>query len=322
MLLSAGNPHALFSVLRRRGEWSYATNDQGRQTLLNVSHIFAGHDFFRSVLVEAECTAKTDTRAWNDRVEVSVDDPHDDDAPSGEQELLDEFGQFSLKINWTGANDVFNTIISSDGLLRFTDRIFRTRNGAKQAVQFVGTNGMLGEETIRLFEDVVLTENEKHVVQSLRIIDQRIERIASVGIQPRPYPRGGPSGIFVRLNGVDDRVPIGSAGDGMWRMLGLALAVANAKGGVLLVDEIDTGLHYSVMGDMWRMVSERAAALDVQVFATTHSRDCYESLAAILKSDSPSSLATIQRIDPSRERAIRFSNDEIVAAAARGIEVR
>jgi len=108
----------------------------------------------------------------------------------------------------------------------------------------------------------------------------------------------------------------------MWRMLGLALAVANAKGGVLLVDEIDTGLHYSVMGDMWRMVSERAAALDVQVFATTHSRDCYESLAAILKSDSPSSLATIQRIDPSRERAIRFSNDEIVAAAARGIEVR
>ena len=322
LLLSAGNPYALSSILRRRGEWSYATDDQGRQTLLNVSHIFAGHDFFRGVLVEAECTATADTRTWNDRVEVSVDDPHDDDARSREQDLLDEFEQFSLKVSWTDANDDFNTNISSDGLLRFTDRIYRTRTGAKQAVQFVGTNGLLAQETVRLFEDVVLTENEKHVVQSLRIIDQRIERIASVGIQPRPYPRGGPNGIFVRMNGVDDRVPIGSVGDGMWRMLGLALAIANAKGGALLVDEIDTGLHYSVMGDMWRMVSERAAALDVQVFATTHSRDCYESLAAILKSNSPSSLATIQRIDPSRERAIRFSNDEIVAAAARGIEVR
>ena len=128
--------------------------------------------------------------------------------------------------------------------------------------------------------------------------------------------------MFVKLTGVEDRVPIGSTGDGMWRLLGLALAVANAKGGVLLVDEIDTGLHYSVMGDMWRMVSKRAAASDVQVFATTHSRDCYESLATIVKGGSPRTEVTIQRVHPSRERAVAFSNDEIVAAAARGIEVR
>ena len=108
----------------------------------------------------------------------------------------------------------------------------------------------------------------------------------------------------------------------MWRMLGLALALANAKGGILLVDEIDTGLHYSVMEDMWRMVSERAAALDAQVFATTHSRDCYESLAAVVRPGSISTTVTIQRIDAQRERAVRFSNDDIVAAAERGIEVR
>ena len=322
LLRSSGNPHVLSSILRRRGEWSNATDDQGRQTLLNVSHMFAGHDFYRSVLVEAECAEIADARAWNDRVEVSVDDPHDDEARSEELDLLDEYGQFSLNVSWSDASDDFKTIISSNGLLRFPDRIFRTRNGARQAVQFIGTNGMHAQETIRLFEDVVLTENEKHVMQSLRIIDQRIERIASVGIQPRPYPRGGPSGVFVKLKGFDDRVPIGSTGDGMWRLLGLALAVANAKGGVLLVDEIDTGLHYSVMGDMWRMVSKRAAVLDVQVFATTHSRDCYESLATIVEAGSPKTQVTIQRIHPRREHAVAFSNDEIVAAAARGIEVR
>ena len=108
----------------------------------------------------------------------------------------------------------------------------------------------------------------------------------------------------------------------MWRMLGLALSLVNAKGGVLLVDEIDTGLHYSVMGDMWRMVSERAAALNVQVFATTHSRDCYESLAVIVTADSKPLGVTIQRIESERGHAVGLSNDEIVAAAARGIEVR
>ena len=152
LLRSAGNPYVLSSILRRRGEWSYATDDQGRQTLLNVSHMFAGHDFYRSVLVEAECSKIADTRAWNDRVEVSVDDPQDDETRSEEQELLDEYGQFSLSVSWSGANDDFKTTIRSDGLLRFPDRIFRARNGARQAVQFIGTNGMHAQETVRLFE--------------------------------------------------------------------------------------------------------------------------------------------------------------------------
>ena len=108
----------------------------------------------------------------------------------------------------------------------------------------------------------------------------------------------------------------------MWRMLGLSLALANAKGGVLLVDKIDTGFHYSTMGNMWRMVSERATALDVQVFATTHSRDCYQSLATIVKPGSPSFQVTIQRIEPSRGRAVAFSDDDIIVVAERRIEVR
>ena len=124
----------------------------------------------------------------------------------------------------------------------------------------------------------------------------------------------------VKFREVADPVPIGSMGDGMWRILGLALSIARASGGVLLVDEIDTGLHYSVMEDVWRMVSERASALAVQVFATTHSRDCYESLAAVAKSDVGD--VTIQRIEKSRGEAVRFSKSAIVAAAERNIEVR
>ncbi len=130
----------------------------------------------------------------------------------------------------------------------------------------------------------------------------------------------GPGGVVLKLADSAGRVPIESMGDGMWRILGLALSLANVRGGVLLVDEIDTGLHYSVMENMWRMISDQAAALSVQVFATTHSRDCYESLAAIAKSNVGD--VTIQRIDRSRAEAIRFSNQAIVAAAERNIEVR
>ena len=123
---------------------------------------------------------------------------------------------------------------------------------------------------------------------------------------------------FVKLAG--QRVPIGSLGDGIWRLLGIALALVRARGGVLLVDEIDTGLHYSVLESMWRLVNETARRLDVQVFATTHSRDCYESLAAIAQPTGRD--VTIQRIERGKPLAVAFSEAEILEAARRGIEVR
>ena len=58
----------------------------------------------------------------------------------------------------------------------------------------------------------------------------------------------------------------------------MAIALISAKGGVLLIDEIDTGLHYTVMADMWKLIAQTAAELDVQVFATTHSSDCVTAL--------------------------------------------
>ena len=201
-------------------------------------------------------------------------------------------------------------------------RRLRLRDISDSAVQFLRTNGMTAGDTTRLFNKIVLTENEEYVTKALRIIDPTIERIASVGGESRAFPREGPGGVFLKLSNVAQRTPIGSAGDGMWRILGLALALANAKGGVLLVDEIDAGLHYSVMENMWRMVNERSRELAVQVFATTHSRDCYESLAATLQPGLLSSEVTIQRIDPSRDQAVRFSSDDIIVASRRGIEIR
>src|SRR5262249_16235635 len=111
--------------------------------------------------------------------------------------------------------------------------------------------------------------------------------------------------------------------DGTWRMLALAIALSRAKDGILLVDEIDTGLHYTVMADMWKLISETAKVLNVQVFATTHSYDCVHSLAAICHSDvEQNSEVTLQRIEPNKKRAVPFSESEIRIAAERLIEVR
>ena len=327
LLRSTGHPNVLLSILQRRGEWGDA-KDRDSEPLLDVKRLFSGHDLQGEVVIEGGRDSAVNLSDWNGKVAMHVEDPRDSEP--GEPDPYGEDGDFTLAVKWSNREDDSNTRvvkvgITSNGHLSSHGprRFLRTRNGPlEQGVQFIRTSGMTALDVVRLFDDVVLTENEEHVTQALRIIEPAVERIASVGIDRRPYFREAPGGVFIKLRETESRIPIGSTGDGMWRMLGLALALANAKGGVLLVDEIDTGLHYSVMADMWRMVSERAAALKVQVFATTHSRDCYESLAAVAEPGLPSPKITIQRIEPHREQAIRFSDEAIVAAAERGIEAR
>jgi len=188
--------------------------------------------------------------------------------------------------------------------------------------QFVNSASLTAEKMIELFERIVITPEEDLVIEALQIIESRIKRIASVSSGKYRY-EGGRSGFIMQLADENQRIPIGNMGDGMWRMLGLALAIVNAKDGVLLVDEIDTGLHFTVMSDMWKMLWETAKRLNVQIFATTHSNDCWTSLADIANAENPSEDGiTIHRIEKGKPNSIVFTERQIAIAAERHIEVR
>jgi energy-coupling factor transporter ATP-binding protein EcfA2 len=192
--------------------------------------------------------------------------------------------------------------------------------GVGTPVPFVGTSSLESWVIAELLSKFQLNPEEELVLDILRLIEPRIDGITSVGtpVIDAVVDRGG---IYVRLKGQRERIPIGSLGEGVWRLLALALALVDARGSVLLVDEIDIGLHYTAQADMWRMVKRAAEELDVQVFATTHSRDCIYALAQVARADvTDGSEVTIQRIEG--DHAVAYNEQEIVLAAERGIEVR
>jgi AAA15 family ATPase/GTPase len=101
------------------------------------------------------------------------------------------------------------------------------------------------------------------------------------------------------------RIPLGSLGDGMRRMLALAASLVCSRDSAMFTDEIDTGLHYSVMSDMWKLVIGRAIASNVQVFATTHSWDCIEGLSLLCQDDpSIQNKVSVQKIDRTLSHSI------------------
>ena len=109
----------------------------------------------------------------------------------------------------------------------------------------------------------------------------------------------------------------------MNRMLGIALALVNAKDGMLLIDEVDTGLHYSVLPDLWKLIFEVAHRLNVQVFATSHSWDCIQAFqqAADANKDEEGMLIRLENRKDSI-RAVTFDEEELAVVAREQIEVR
>ncbi|MBF0213248.1 MAG: AAA family ATPase [Magnetococcales bacterium] len=139
-----------------------------------------------------------------------------------------------------------------------------------RSLQFVSSHGLSSDKTKTLWDEVNLTDYEHEVVRALVIINPRITGIALIGATEDPNERIP----VVRLDGSSERTPLRSLGDGAVRILHIILAMVNAKDGVLLLDEAENGLHWSVQQQLWKIIFHLSKALNIQVFATTHSKDC------------------------------------------------
>ena len=66
-------------------------------------------------------------------------------------------------------------------------------------------------------------------------------------------------------------------GEGLQRVFQIGLLFAGARGGVVLIDELENALHASVLLDFSRFIQELAVEFDVQVFITTHSKETVDA---------------------------------------------
>lgn len=92
---------------------------------------------------------------------------------------------------------------------------------------------------------------------ALRILAPGVERLAFT-VDPRRD-----SIPIVKISSIDEPFPIRSLGNGMMRVLSMALALVNLQDGMLLIDEFENGLYYSIQPDIWRLIFQVARRLNV-----------------------------------------------------------
>src|SRR5271168_2222487 len=171
------------------------------------------------------------------------------------------------------------------------------------------------EGLVRNLSNILVGKKQSDVIALGRTIDASIQGLSIAA------PKGLPE-VFVDA-GAATLMPLTLFGSGVVRAIGIGSAIPAHQGGVVLVDEIETGIYFSRLGEFWRAIFEMAKKDDVQVIATSHSDECVRAAIETVTPDiADSDPLHVYKIVAGRNRPIPYERDSLKSAAEMMADLR
>ncbi len=114
------------------------------------------------------------------------------------------------------------------------------------------------------YSQLELAGKEHHVLKAIQVIDPSI-------VELRVMVIGKPSLYAKRVH--ESLLPLEFFGDAVIKLTRLTLGFLKHPNGIILIDEIENGIHYTYQKQVWTFIFQLAQQFNVQVFATTHSKE-------------------------------------------------
>ncbi len=128
--------------------------------------------------------------------------------------------------------------------------------------------------------------------------------------------------LYAKVRGLREKIPLSLASSGMNKVIGMLVAISVRPGGILLVDEIEGGLYYKRLPEVWRTLFAFAKANNVQIFASTHSAECLDAAAAVAH-ENPGEFSLIRTvIDGGTSQIRHLGSDKFLAAMEEQFDLR
>ena len=132
--------------------------------------------------------------------------------------------------------------------------------------------------------------------------------------------------VYVGYSDVEELLPVSMSGDGLRRFLNIVAGSANPNNTIILIDEIDNGLHYSAYKKLWEVIFALAITSNKQVFVTTHSKETLFYLNEML-GENPDyqkemRLYTIARTLLKGHQAYKYTYEGLSGACENDVELR
>jgi AAA15 family ATPase/GTPase len=166
--------------------------------------------------------------------------------------------------------------------------------------------------SIQGLKNILQNKDEHFIVDGLQLIEPRVKDFIYTDNE-----------MLVDV-GLEKRIPVNMMGDGARKIVSLLAAVYDCKDGALLVDEISNGFHYSVMGNLWKVLIDAAIRNNTQLFITTHDTDSIKGLldAAIDKYNDLVAAFKLLKTADDELKAYHYSLGSLDYSINQEIEVR
>lgn len=180
---------------------------------------------------------------------------------------------------------------------------------------FASKKHIQAKEIAEQFSNLAQQDRENEAVVFLKIIEPRLENLKII-------KEGAISAVHGKLNGIPRTIPINFMGEGMEKLLSLIVAIAHSPNRIIFLDEIENGLHYSILPKVWEALGKALRKYDCQLITTTHSRECIQAAYEGL-SEMPEDLRYIRLHRKGEDISAKLSNYEMIGTAIRtNMEVR
>lgn len=310
LLVSQDSPDALLKLLETRGEFSFV-GDAYRSRSYDIAHLFFGHELESgaSIVIQSKNLESLG-------IKITFLKNGEQLALSSSVEAPRRRGLTLLRLEYLTTErkidvDLIGSFLDSQQLEMFV-------NPDPTQINFITTKGFDYDFLAKSWDTITLTPKEDDVINMLKILEPDIERIS---FQSR---KTSSSGILIRHKDQNAPLPLGSMGDGIHRILAIAIALANSENGYLFIDEIDTGLHYRTITNMWNLVFKTAEKLNIQVFATTHSLDCIDAFGEAINIQKNRDIGKLFRLERrgGKIETVEYNAEDLTVAIQQEIEVR
>lgn len=176
----------------------------------------------------------------------------------------------------------------------------------------INTNAVFVAESLGRVE---LKGEKQSVIDVLKLIDPDITDLF-------PVVMNGQAQLYVKIG--NRPLPLRLAGDGLNKLLCIVLAITANPDSIILIDEIETGFHYSMLPVLWETVARAAQKNRCQVIATTHSYECIAGASEGIQRAGCISDFCYYRIDKGGEGSSvsRYSDELLQIAVSTDMEVR
>lgn len=172
-------------------------------------------------------------------------------------------------------------------------------------------------EYLQWYSDIVRENRKEELTNAIRMMLPRV-----TGVEILTDKLGVSYLSAVTRDGV--QLPLHDLGGGVVRLSRLLLSFFTSRNGILLTDEIENGIHYSVLSDVWTFARHWMHEWNVQLVATTHSAECIEAAMAAFE-DAPEDLS-IHRLFMNemtgKVEATTFTGEALEGARNLDLEVR